>query len=250
MNVFMRFISIYTAFRSVIFLVFIMLVLEILLVLSTVWSSSFQFIVDNHVFEIVVLFAIVQMILLVLKLLEQTPQNICDDEAECQALVKEFIRTNPRAARLHIFSAGLSSRYGFLSTINNELGRDFQIEILAQSPDHAPDKMDANRMRLSMDILKRDHPRIPVQIRTYITPATIRAYIVCDHKRKPLWGIVSWYLYELTPAQEIRVKGRENPAVVLSNKGTMEDISIMQFFMSFFERIWQENANNIVFPGK
>ncbi len=227
----------YTDNRAIVALVSLMMLLEIVLVLRIIKPDYFKSIVENHVFELVVLLALAQMILLLSRLLDRAPGRVCRDEHECEVLLRAMVKDDARIRTLHVFSCGLGSRLEMITSIHNESRRRISTEVLAQAPDHAVDKEDADRTRSILKILKRDHSDVPVEVRLFETPATIRALILCADKRKPLWGVVSWYKYEKSNGLG-KVIGRSNPAIVLKGYESAEDQIVLNFLMDTFEHQW------------
>lgn len=234
-----RFFSLYTHHRAIVALLVLTAVLEILFILRLVFPAALAFVIENHVFEIVVLLAISQIILLLFKVLEKTPRGVCKDEHECGVVLREVVRSDPRAHSLQVLSAGLGSRLDLLTTIHRETPRTFSVEVLAQSPEHAPDREDARRMESNLEILRRDHSEAPLEVRLFDTPAAIRALLVCDRNRSPLWGAASWYRYEKAEGERVRVVGRRNPAILLRTEDSKEDAEMLRFLMGVFEQTWE-----------
>jgi hypothetical protein len=225
----------------------LLMVLEGVFIVRLAKPAFFQVVLDNHIFELVVLLALAQLILLLFRLLDRAPRRICK-ENECQDLIREAVRHDSRAQSLHVFSSGLGSRLDILTTIHANTTAGFHTEVLAQSPKSHPDREDAKRMPGNLSILKRDHSKAPLEIRCFDTPATIRAMLVCDRSRRPLVGIVSWYRYERTGGG-VRVIGRRNPGLVFRADDSAEDTSILAFLMETFENLWKDCEVNLVFKG-
>jgi hypothetical protein len=227
----------YTNNRAMVALLALMMLLEIVFVLRIFKPDYFKLILENHVFELVVLLALAQMILLLFRLLDRAPGRVCKDEHECEVLLRAMVKEDPRISTLHVFSCGLGSRLDMATSIHSESRRKLFTEVLAQAPDHAVDKEDAERTRSLLKILKRDHSDVPVEVRLFNTPASIRALILCDDKRKPLWGAVSWYRYEKSNGLT-KVIGRRNPAIVLRGYESAEDQIVLNFLMDTFDHQW------------
>jgi hypothetical protein len=234
----------YTDNRAVVALLGLMMVLEIVFILRLFMPTTFEVIVKNHVFELVVLLALTQVILLLFRLLDRVPGQICKEEHECESLLRNVVRENSRTYKLHVFSCGLGSRINMITSIHNERSSNFAVEVLAQSPEKAIDRDDAARMNGQLQILKRDHPDTPVEIRFFDSPATIRALILSDRDQKPFWGVVSWYRYEKASARveekSFKVIGRQNPAIVLDAAGSREHEFLLNHLMKTFKRQWDD----------
>lgn len=238
----------YTNNRAVVALLGLMVTLEILFIARTVWPASFQFILDKHIFEFIVILGSAQMILMLFRLLERVPKHLCKDEHECQVLLRNVVRDDPRAFSLCVFSSGLGSRLDMITTIHSEARDTFYINVVAQDPVYALDKQDAERMKAHLAILRRDHSNTPVEIRYFETPAAIRAMILCGRNRKPFWGSASWYRYEKVDGGT-RVVGKGNPAIVLNRDNSTEDGDILDFLMKTFDKQWKECHKSIAFGG-
>jgi hypothetical protein len=106
-------------------------------------------------------------------------------------------------------------------------------------------------MREILKILARDYRGKPIEIRTFKPPATIRALILCDRKRKPLVGFAGWYRYEEVTGEdgEFRVIGQANPSMLVEAKNFEGDRTILGFLMELFERNWRANERDIVIPS-
>ena len=250
MSILKRFVQLYLSHRAIVALLFLMGVLEVLFVLRTLWPAAFLFILDKHIFEIVVLLSVSQMILLLLKLLERSPRRLCRDEHECTTLVRERVSTDPRAAKLLVFSAGLASRLDLITSIQQATTRPFATEVLAQNPFKALDREDAKRLESNLLILKRDQPNLTLEIRLFDSPATIRGLILCDAKGTPFWGIASWYRYEERATGEISLVGRRNPAFVLDSDSSKEDFSLLEFLFTTFRDLWSRNRDKVAYRSE
>lgn len=227
----------YTNNRALVALLGAMMVLEVAFILRIFKPDYFKLIVENHIFELVVLLALAQMILLLFRLLDRPTGRICKDEHECEVMLRAVVREDPRISSLHVFSSGLGSRFDMVTSIYKESRGLLTTEVLAQSPQFAFDREDADRLWSLLKILKRDHSSVPVEVRFFNTPASIRALILCDDGRKPLWGAVSWYRYEESQGLT-KVIGRRNPAIVLRGYESAEDQLVLNFFMDIFNQQW------------
>lgn len=244
-----RLISAYVHHRAVFTLLGIMVVLEVLFVARLFFPQAMTFILDLKVFEIVVLLAIGQMILLLVQLLYRTPRRTCEDEHECQVLVREVITTDRRAHSLHVFSSGLGSRLDFLTTAHLGTDRSFSTQVVAQDPGLSPDRQDGDRMRHNLAILERDHPEVPLEIRLSKVPASIRAMIVCDASGNPFWAVASWYVYQELEDSRVRVVGRRNPSLVLTAGASAEDKKLLDFLLGLFRQTWAGLEGQVAFAG-
>ena len=140
--------------RAIISLCILACALELLFLLRMLYPPAFEFILDYHIFEIVVLCSLTQIVLLLLHLVRRTPWRICTDEIECQETLREFLRLDSRAKSLHVLSAGLGSRMDLITTVPKE-PHPLRTEVLAQAPKRAIDSVDAARMENILDILKQ-----------------------------------------------------------------------------------------------
>lgn len=243
-----RLVSIYLGNRSIVALLLLLAVLEILFLARTIWPTALEIVVKRHLFELVVLLCLSQIILLLFKLLERAPRHVCRDEYESAALLRERVATDPRAALLLVFSAGLSSRFDLITTIHRATTRAFSTEVLAQSPEAALDRTDADRLRSNLAILARDHQGLPLEVRTVGVPATIRGFVLCDRDRSPLWGAVSWYRYRELAGGGVSVAGRRHPAIVIDGDASKEETWVLQFLVASFNETWQQSAAGVVYP--
>jgi hypothetical protein len=248
MNLLRRLLAIYVTHRSVIALLFLMISLEFVFVLRLLWPQTFSFIVSAHLFEIVVLLAVAQMILILFKLLERAPRHVCSDEHECETILRERVASDPRAARLLVFSSGLGSRFDLITSIHRSAPREFFTQVLVQSPERGLDREDARRLRSNIYILNRDHPEIPLEVRAFDLPATIRGLILCDRTSSPLWGVASWYRYDKSTDGDVVVVGRRNPSAVFNADESKEDGVMLDFLSAMFKRIWEQSAAQVVYP--
>ena len=121
MNRFRNLVRLYTGNRSVITLFALIVALEAIFLIRTVFPSLFEAALQKNIFEIVVLLALSQALLLLLRLVEQPPQSVCEDEHSCQDMVRRIVREDPRASLLKVSSAGLGSRFDLITSISNAL---------------------------------------------------------------------------------------------------------------------------------
>jgi hypothetical protein len=236
--------------RSILALLLLVSALEGIFLLRTLWPEFFDFVVAKHIFEIVVLSSIIQIIILLWKLLEKSPRRVCKDEHECAVLLRERIAQDSRASKVLFFSAGLASRFDLITTIHSATSRTLSVEVLAQNPEKALDRQDAKRLESHLLILNRDHSEIPLEVRIFDTPATIRSSVICDDKGSPLWGVASWYRYDDLGEEGIRLVGRRNPAVVFDADTSREDSLILEFLTSTFRNLWAQSADKIIYPKR
>jgi hypothetical protein len=165
-------------------------------------------------------------------------------------MVRERVAGDPRAVRLLVFSAGLASRFDLVTTIHRSTPKPFTTSVLVQDPATALDRDDARRLETNLLILKRDHPEIPVEIRTFELPATVRALLLCDAEGAPLWGAASWYRYEQIQPGNVRVVGRRNPAVVFDADTSKGDSTVLQFLVDSFDDLWARSADKVAYASQ
>ena len=262
MNRLRNLVRVYTGNKSVITLFALIVALEGIFLVRTVFPSWFEVALQKNIFEIVVLLALSQALLLLLRLVEQPPQSVCDDEYSCQDMVRRIVREDPRASLLKVSSAGLGSRYDLITSLSNAPHGRIRTHVIAQNHTTALDRADALRTEKNMFLLNRgDHENAALEVRFFDTPATIRSFIICDSANRPYWGIVSWYIYHtVKPAEvradgtvkpaEVRVVGRRNPAIVLRGESSPEQQAILTFLDDTFNRAWADCGATPGFRGK
>lgn len=229
-------------YKSIMSLLCMMLVLEVLFIIQVFEPKSIPFITDKHIFEVLVLLALSQMIVLLFQLTRKAPKNIIEHEHELESAVRFIIDTDNRAHSVHIFSCGLGSKINFITSLKKG-NKSISVEVLAQHPDHAMDRIDKWGTVRHLNVLMNDHEKNPVETRLFCEPATLRGVLVCNEYRKPVWGVVSWYKYrEDKVKNRMAVKGRDNPAFVLST-GTYQDDTALATFMEEFEWLWKHSPS-------
>jgi hypothetical protein len=243
-------VRVYAGNRSVVVLFSLIIVLEAVFLVRTIYPSVFDVVLQKHVFELVVLLVLSQILLLLLRLVEQPSPGYCEDEDVCQDLLRRVARDDSRTAVLKVWSAGLASRFNLITALSGALHGRIRTHIIAQSPDHALDKKDAERMRGFLPILERDHKSAALEVRFFETPATIRSFILCDRKNRPFWGTASWYTYEKLPGDTgIRIVGRSNPAIVLRADLSADHRAILTFLNNKFDEVWDRCLESPRFRG-
>jgi len=217
-----------------------MLLLEIFFIIRLFRPTTLSFIIKEQIFEVIVLLALMQMIVLLFQLIRQAPKKICKHEYELENAVRDFIQTNDRVYSVHVLSCGLGSKINFITDLRKGKER-VPTEVLVQDPKYAIDKVDAERTSSNFKILNHDHSEKSLQMRLFNEPATMRAVLICKKDRKPIWGVVSWYKYRDYGKGRMAVKGRDNPAFVLDSGASSIDDIVLEFFMDEFEWLWKKS---------
>jgi hypothetical protein len=246
-----NFIRVYTGAKAVYFLFMVVIVLDALFLVRTFYPPWFEFVLQRHLFEFVVLTALSVVLMLLLRLVDKPTLDPCDNEHDCQELVRRAVREDSRAALLKVHSAGLRSRQHFITSLTNVEGRPIPIAVLAQNPATALDELDATSTNGILDNLERGHKDVPLEIRLFDTPATMRSLILCDSKKKPILATVSWYTYKKIRGETdtTKIQGRINPAIVLVADSSAEDRAVLTFLDKEFDKMWLECKDARKFVG-
>ena len=228
-------------YKSIMSLLCMMLVLECLFIVQLFKPDIIEYILKYHIFEGIVLLALSQMIVLLFQLTRKAPKNIIEHEHELEYAVRDTIDKDNRAHSVHIFSCGLGSKINFITSLKKG-NKSIPVEVLVQHPGDAQDRIDKWGTVRHLNVLMNDHVKNPVEVHLFREPATIRGVIICNEYRKPVWGVVSWYKYrEDKEKNRMAVKGRDNPAFVLST-GTYQDDTALAFFMKEFDWLWKHSS--------
>lgn len=217
-----------------------MLLLEIFFIIRIFKPKILSIVIEKQIFEVIVILALMQMIVLLFQLIRQAPKKICKHEYELENAVRDFIQTNNNVHSVHVLSCGLGSKINFITNLRKG-NQMIPTEVLVQDSKHAIDKADSVRTEANLDILKHDHSEKSLQVRLFNEPATMRAVLLCKNDRKPIWGVVSWYKYRDDGKGRVAVKGRDNPAFVLYSGASSQDDIVLKFFMEEFEWLWKKS---------
>lgn len=213
-------------------------ILELLFVGRLFRPDWFGWVVERHLFEVIVLVVLMQVILMLWQLLSKKRKPmVWDDLTVAQAFI-DFLQSNNRAHSVHLLSCGLRSRGQLIAHLLDKKST-LKIEVLVQHPETAQDQADARETTTSLHTMTRNNSSIgALEVRQFRPPVSIRAVVVCSADRKPLWAALGWYVYRVENG-EIRVKGRNHPTHILDASVGEEKAVLEEFCMKEFERAWR-----------
>lgn len=116
--------------HSIITLIIILLVLDILLIANLIAPRVLQFLIDKHIYEIVVLTTLVEVLLLLSSSLWRVTPLVIGSEEEAQEKIRSLLEEDTSIKYVKVLSAGLSSRASFLRGLL-EQSRRLNLEIVA-----------------------------------------------------------------------------------------------------------------------
>ena len=189
------FIGRHSVFTSVVLLI----VLDFLLIANLIIPKLLQFLIDKHIFEIVVLTALVQVLVLLSSSFWHITPLVIGSEEEAQEKVRLILKEDTSIKSVKVLSAGLRSRANFLRALL-ELPRRLNVEIVAcfgqGSPN--PDKLDREQFgpahfgvithRLDQETSSR------LKIYGSFNTPSLRCVLLYD-SHGPRYGIIGWYTY-------------------------------------------------------
>lgn len=188
------------------------IILLSLFIIRNVYPDTLRIIVESHVFEAVVLWTLLQILILLIRPSEEV--QIITSDIECQRRIMELVRKGD-ISRADILSAGLSSRRSLIPEI---LENKVEVNVLAQHPDVAIDKEDGQRLIDSLGAIKQNltqEAKNRFKVRFYFNTASIRAIVLRGKTFEPTYAFIGWYNYH---SRNTKIAGRPNPSVLISDR--------------------------------
>jgi len=185
--------------HSIIILITILLILDILLIARLIAPVILQFIIDQHIFEVVVLITLVEVLILLSFHLWSPAILVIESEEEAQEKIRALLKEDNSIKSIKVLSAGLSSRARFLRALLEDNSK-LKLEIVAcfgeGSPN--PDKLDREQFGpthckvITHRLIQDESSRLKIY-KSLNTPS-FRCILLLD-SHGPRYGIVGWYTY-------------------------------------------------------
>lgn len=234
--------------HTLVTLVTILIILDILLISNLIVPQVLKFLIDKHIFEIIVITSLIEIfILLSSHRWRVTPLTIGSEE-EAQDKLRTILRENSSIKCIKILSAGLKSRANFLRD-TLEKYKNINLEIIAcfgeKSPN--PDKWDREKIGPShFEVITErisDEERKRIKIFTSFNRPSFRCVLLYD-SRGPNCGLVGWYTYY---ERDTKITGRRNVQIFV-DKTTETGVDLLHFAEKMFTTYASEKESYILFP--
>jgi len=240
--------SLLTGRNSIIILVAILSILDTLLVASFFLEPILKFLIEKHLFEIIVLTTLLEILLLLSHNLWRSSPWVFGSEGEVQEKVRFLLKEDTSIKFVKILSAGLSSRAAFLRVLL-EVQKRLNVEIIAcfghQSPN--PDQLDREKLgpanfdvitnRLKPDEMER------LKIRGSLNAPSVRLILLSD-SRGPRYAFLGWYTYH---KKNTHIVGRQN-VQIFADRTTELGVDLLHFAEKMFQRYSSDEESVTLFP--
>jgi hypothetical protein len=240
--------KIYFVKHTVVTLIAVLSILDVLLLGRYFYTPYFQFLIDQHVFEVVVLLTLVQILLLLSTNVWQSTPSIIGSEEEAQRKIKSILDQNRSIDSVKVLSAGLGSRASFFRSLL-EQHKGVKIEIVACFGKESPNPDNLDRLKLGpaqFNVLTNrptDEVRKHLEIfNSYNTPS-FRCILLSD-SHGPHSGILGWYTYH---KQNKELVGRRNMQIYVS-RSTETGFILLNFAEKMFGNYANESEAKLIWP--
>ncbi|MBI5194849.1 MAG: hypothetical protein HZA10_00840 [Nitrospirae bacterium] len=239
--------------HSVITLVTILFILDILLIASLIAPQVLQFLIEKHLFEIVVLTTLVEVLLLLSTSLWRVTPLAIGSEEEAQEKVRYLLKEDTAIKSINVLSAGLSSRSSFLRELI-ESHRKYKIEIITCFSERSPNPDPRDREKLGPAMyykiihdLELDVPDVESRLKIYRSHNTpsFRCILLAD-SRGPRYGIVGWYTYY---DRNTKIAGRRNIQIFV-DRTTETGVALLHFAEKKFQEYTSNQEAEILWPTR
>lgn len=183
----------------------------------TIWAvfsdDVYVFIADRHIFEAVVLLALLELLLFTARKDSTSEEfQLFSVEGETQSKVIDLI-DGKLIKQVSILSSGLGSRTSLVSSI---LRKTIPVDILVQSPETAVDNKDAAKLHENVEWIRfnageKSFSNLTVRLNPNVS--TVRAIILYEAHTEVKHLFFGWYTY-LNQA----VSGSPNPTFYATNQ--------------------------------
>lgn len=193
-----------------------------------------DYLVKLHVFEVVSLLALLELLYLQLDRRAQSTQAIVVSKE--QDAYRDFL-VSARAsevASIDIISAGISARYQF---IQEALSCRVPVRVLIQGKNCAVDKADAERCDSFIELIERQIPKELkhlFEVRSALSIVSLRALILRQKSGSVGKAVISWYTYDGAG----KVAGHLNPSIILDEGARYLD-PLRWFVALEFDKEWE-----------
>jgi hypothetical protein len=188
-------------------------IMIVITVVSWFYADIYKVISTNHVFEALVLAVLIEIVLL---LTQQSSTNqqfeIFMEESLAQEKMFELIEQGS-IARARILSAGMNSRRLLIARLAKA---GVAVQVLAQDPDSAIDKVDAQRTLDTIALIRDDVGEAylsNLNISFHLGLATLRVVILYEKNSNIKHLFLGWYNY-----RNGQVYGSHNPTIYIATR--------------------------------
>lgn len=182
-------------------------------VVSWFWSDIYIIISANHVFEALVLALLIEIVLLLTKQVSNHQGfEIYMEESLAQEKMFELLEQEG-IAKARIVSAGMNSRRLLIARLARA---GIPVQVLAQDPDIAIDRVDAKRTFDTIELIRDDVGEAHLEnlsIRLNPNLATLRVVILYEKNSNIKHVFLGWYSY-----RNGRVYGSHHPTIYFATK--------------------------------
>lgn len=233
--------------RSVIILICSLALLNLLLILGSLIPQIKPYIYHDIVFKVVVLTALLQIILLLVReMLRDTPITVGSEQEE-QQQIYDLIEKDSSISRIHVLSAGLRSRAAFLRSLLEKHDR-LQLSIVASFGQANPDKLDREKFGpVQVEILTNrlnPHEEKRIAIRQSYNAPSLRLVILASPKG-PRYAILGWYTYY---DQNTKIIGRRNLQLLVDWRSQI-GTETLRFAEKMFDFYSTDEESMAIFPA-
>lgn len=187
----------------------------IISIISLFWSDVYQLIRDTHAFEAIVIVLLIEIvILLTQKDRSSDTVIVLGEENDAQAKIFEILKLR-EIERATIISAGLGSRRFLIDALRKA---GVRLLVIAQDPETAIDKHDAELMPDIIELIKADNnDKNPSMLSLFFNrnPSTLRAVILYESKSHICHAFLGWYTYH---SPDFKIHGSHNPIIYLTSR--------------------------------
>lgn len=239
--------------HALITLVAILIILDILLIAGLIAPQVIQFLIDKHLFEIVVLTTLVEVLLLLSSSLWRMTPLAIGSEEEAQEKVRTLLKEDTSIKSINVLSAGLSSRAPFLRELL-ESHRKYKMEIITCFGEGSPNPDPRDREKLGPAMyykvihdLEKDVPDAESRLKIYRSHniPSFRCILLSD-SHGPRYGIVGWYTYY---DRNTKIAGRRNVQIFV-DRTTETGVALLHFTEKKFQEYTSKHEAEILWPTK
>jgi hypothetical protein len=234
--------------HSIITVVAILGILDILLIASIIVPPILTFLKDKHLFEIVVLTTLVEILLLLSYNLWHPTPLAFGSETEAQEKIRALLKEDSTIKSVKILSAGLSSRAQFLRDLIEKFSKSrFEIVACFGKGSPNPDELDRENLGPTQFniITHRLKPDEEARLKIYesFNIPSFRCILLSD-SRGPRYGFVGWYTYQ---NRSKNIVGRSN-IQIFADRTTDLGVDLLHFSEKMFKYYSSEEESKILFP--
>lgn len=238
--------------HSIIILVTVLLILDILLIANLIVPRVLQFLTDKHIYEIVVLTTLVEVLLLLSSSLWRVTPLVIGSEEEAQEKVRSLLQEDTAVKSIKVLSAGLRARAGFLRGLLEQHSR-LNLEIVTCFGEGSPNPDEWDRKELGPSNFKvitevrgslsSEDMRSRLKIYNSFNTPSFRCILLSD-SRGPRYGFIGWYTYY---ERNTRIVGRRNVQIFV-DRTTETGVDLLHFAERMYQCYANEQEANILFP--